>query len=332
MRIKTFCLPLVLAALALVSSVTSAAELRWKFKSGEELQYILSRATEGKINLSGSDIVFNLQMIFDTSWKPTAVAADGNADVDLTVTRIQIAMDSPLFGRMAYDSKNPEEPKSPVWAQMKPTMTAMLGEAFKAKISPLGAVTDIQLPAKLADALAKQEIGENRRQGFGIGGNSFNEKGIKELLSRSVLPLPEGPGDDATWTQTFVNELPGIGVMTSETTFSRGGEEEKDGKKLAKITAESEMLFEPAEEPKADLEITEQDADATFLFDAEAGRLVSADGVESRTMELTGPQEIVQTVKETVSMKQGQSAADKSVTDAKPVEKKEAEKKEADKK
>jgi hypothetical protein len=322
MRIKSVWPSLALAALVLASSAATAAELRWKFKPGEELQYILSRATEGAINLSGSDIKFNLQMVFDTSWKPTAVGADGVADVDLTVTRIQISMESPLFGRMAYDSTNPKEPEGPVWAQMKPTMTAMLGEAFKAKITPLGAVTDIQLPAKLAEALAKQEIGENRRQGFGIGGNSFNEKGIKELLSRSVLPLPEAAGDDVTWTQTFVNDLPNIGVMTSETTFTAAGEEEKDGKKLAKITAETEMLFEPAEEPKADLEITEQDANATFLFDAEAGHMVSADGVEERTMELTGPQEIVQTIKDTMSMKQGKSAADKSVTDAKEPAKK----------
>jgi hypothetical protein len=323
MRIKSVWLPALVAALVLASAGATAAELRWKFKPGEELQYILSRSTEGKINLSGSDIVFNLQMIFDTSWKPTAIAADGIADIDLTVTRIQIAMDSPLFGRMAYDSKNPKEPEGPVWGQMKPTMNAMLGETFKAKFSPLGTVTEIQLPAKLAEALAKQEIGENRRQGFGIGGNSFNEKGIKELLSRSVLPLPEATGDDVTWTQSFVNELPGIGVMTSETTFSAAGEAEQDGKKLAKITAETEILFEPAEEPKADLEIVEQAATATYLFDAAGGHMVKADGVEDRTMELTGPQEIVQTIKDTMSMRQGKSAEDKSVTDAKaPAEKK----------
>jgi hypothetical protein len=311
------------AALLFVTFAQAQAdELRWKFKAGETLEYVLARGVEGKINLSGSEIVFNLQMIFDTTWKPTSVAEDGAADVELTVDRIQISMDSPLFGRMAYDSKNPKEPEGPIWAQMKPTMTSMLGEAFKAKITPLGEVKDIALPEKLAAALKKQEIGENRRAGFGIGGNSFNEKGIKEMLTRSVLPLPETTGDDVTWTQSFENEIPMMGTQISETTFSVSGAEQKDGQELTKITAETEILFEPSEEPRADLEITDQAAAATYFFDAAAGRMTEASGMQELTMEITGPQEITQDVKETMSMTSGKSPADKSVTDAKPAEKK----------
>jgi len=294
-----------------------ADELRWKFKADETLEYVLSRGVEGKINLSGSDIAFNLQMIFDTTWKPTAVAEDGTADVELTVNRIQIAMDSPLFGRMAYDSTNPKEPEGPIWAQMKPTMTGMLGESFKAKITSLGEVKEIALPEKLAEALKKQEIGENRRQGFGIGGNSFNEKGIKELLTKSVLPLPETTGDDVTWTQSFENVMPQMGTQISETTFSVAGAEQKDGKELTKITAETEILFEPAEDPRADLEITEQSAGATYFFDTAAGRMTEASGTQELTMQITGPQEITQNVKETMTMTSGKSPAEKSVTDAK---------------
>ncbi len=314
----------VVAAVVLATfNEARADELRWKFKPNETLEYVLARSVKGKITLSGSDIVFNLEMVFDTTWKPTAVAEDAVADIELTVNRIQIALDSPLFGRMAYDSKNPTEPQGPVWAQMKPTMTGMLDGVFKAKITPLGEVKDIALPEKLADALAKQEIGENRRQGFGIGGNSFNEKGIKELLTRSVLPLPEATGDGVTWTQSFENELPMIGTQISETTFSVVGAEQKDGKELTKITAETELLFEPAENPRADLEIVEQSSGATYYFDAAGGRMTEASGTQELTMELTGPQEITQNVKETMTIASGKSPADKSVTDAKePVEKK----------
>lgn len=292
---------------------THADELRWKFKVGESLEYVLSRGVEGKINLSGSEIAFNLQLVFDTTWKPTAVAEDGTADVELVVDRIQVVMDSPLFGRMAYDSTNPKEPEGPIWAQMKPTMTSMLGEAFKAKFTPLGEVQDIALPEKLAEALKKQEIGENRRAGFGIGGNSFNEKGIKEMLSRSVLPLPETTGDDVTWTQSFENAIPMMGTQIAETTFSVAGTESKDGKELTKITAETEILFEPAEDPRADLEITDQAATATYYFDAAAGRMTEASGSQALTMEITGPQEIKQDIKETMTMTSGKSPADKSV-------------------
>jgi Family of unknown function (DUF6263) len=296
------------AALALVLvSTLRAEELRWKFKQGEALQYVLQRSVEGKLTLSGAEIVFKLNMIFDTTWKPESVADDGVADVGLSVDRIQISMNSPLFGRMDYDSAGAKEPEGPVWAQMKPVMTGMLGQTFKAKISPLGSVTDITLPEKLAKALAAQKIGENRRQGFGIGGGGFDEKGIKELLVKSVLPLPETSGKDVTWTQSFDTKIPMIGTQTAETTFSVAGMEKQDGKLLAKISAVTELFFEPIENPRADLEIMSQEAGATYYFDPEAGHMVKADGVQQANMEVSGPQELTQDLKETMSMRLGKS-------------------------
>jgi hypothetical protein len=184
-------------------------------------------------------------------------------------------------------------------------MTAMLGETFKAKISPLGAVSDIELPKKLTDALAKQEIGENRRQGFGIGQSGFDEKGIKELLVRSVLPLPESAGE--SWTQSFENKVPMLGTQIAETTFSVAGSETVDGKELAKIDAKTELIFEPEENPRADLEIMEQESSATFYFDPAAGHMVKAAGTQKAQMEVSGPQELTQQITETMSMRLGKS-------------------------
>ncbi len=297
-------------ALLIVSSA-QADNLRWKFKTDEPLSYVLERKLDGKINLSGAEIAFTLEMIFDTTWKATAVADDGDADVALTVDRIQITMNSPLFGKMAYDSTAEKEPEGQVWQQMKPTMTAMLGQEFTVKVSPLGAIEDIQLPKKLADALAQQEIGENRRQGFGIGGNSFNEKGIKELITKAMLPLPEEIGEDTNWMQTFENDIPQMGKQITETTFTVAGVEKKDGKELTKISAVTELLFEPSENPRADLEIIEQDASATIYFDGGAGHLVKSEGKQDVSMEITGPQEITQEMKEIIGMYLGKSPAKK---------------------
>ncbi|REK10484.1 MAG: hypothetical protein DWQ37_16505 [Planctomycetota bacterium] len=299
---------LLTLTLALLSVVAARAEeLRWKFKDGEALNYVLKRGVDGKITLSGAEIAFTLEMIFDTTWKATAVAEDGVADVDLTVDRIQIVMDSPLAGRMAYDSSAEKEPEGPVWAQMGPVMKGMLGQTFKTKISPLGKVSDIQLPEKLQDVLGKQEVGENRRQGLGIGGNSFNAKGIKELIEQSVVPLPEEATAEAEWSRSFENAMPGMGTQFSETFFSYEGPEKVDGKELAKISGETEILFEPEENPRADLEIMAQESGATFLFDAQAGHLVKADGSQHLEMEITGPQEVSQVITEKMSMQLGKS-------------------------
>lgn len=300
---------LVLAAglaLAVVSTL-QAEELRWKFKQGETLDYVLQRGVEGQLSLSGAEIRFTMNMIFDTSWKPVSVAADGTADVGVTIDRIQINMASPLFGKMDYDSNSSEEPQGPVWAQLKPAMTGMLGGTFKLTISALGAVSDIELPKKLADALAEQRIGANRRQGFGIGGGGFDEKGIKEMLIKSVLPLPETAGKDVTWTQEFENKIRRMGTQVAETTFSLAGTEEQDGKLLTKIQAVTELFFEPEENPRADLEIMEQEASATYYFDPRAGHMVKADGMQKAQMEISGDQELTQSITETMSMRLGKS-------------------------
>ncbi|MEX0675938.1 MAG: DUF6263 family protein [Pirellulales bacterium] len=315
MHTKSVMRSAVAAGLALlVVSTLRADELRWKFKQGETLNYVLERGIEGKLTLSGAEIQFTMQMIFDTSWKPAAVAGDGTANMDLTVDRIQVNMNSPLFGRMAYDSKSSKEPEGPVWAQMKPVMGGMLGETFKAKISPLGQMSDIELPKKLSDALASQQVGENRRQGFGIGSSGFDEKGIKELLVKSVLVLPEAK--DATWTQSFENKIPMIGTQISETTFSVAGTEKLDGKDLAKISAETELAFEPIENPRADLEIMSQEASATYYFDPQAGHMVKANGVQKAEMEVSGPQEVTQNITETMSMHLGKSPDKPAAEDA----------------
>jgi hypothetical protein len=306
--------PLAAALAVVVASAARAEDLRWKFKPDQTLKYVLQRGVEGKIVLSGAEIAFTMGMTFDTSWKAESVAADGTANVLLAVDRIQVSMNSPLFGNMAYDSKGGQEPKSPVWQQMKGVMTGMLGEPFKVKISPLGEVSDVALPQKLAKSLADQEIGENRRQGFGIGGNPFGEKGIKELIARSVLILPAG--SDADWTQSFENAMPGLGMQIAETTFAAAGTESKDGRELAKVTAVTELFFEPEENPRAELEIVSQQASATYYFDPQAGHLVSADGVQQVGMEISGPQEASQEITETMSMRQGASPDQPAAADA----------------
>jgi len=151
------------------------------------------------------------------------------------------------------------------------------------------------------------QVGASRRQGFGIGGGGFDEKGIKEMLVKSVLPLPETAGKDVTWTQSFENKIPRIGTQVAETTFSLAGTEKQDGKLLAKIQAVTELFFEPEENPRADLEIMEQEATATFYFDPRAGHMVKADGMQKAQMEISGDQELTQSITESMSMRLGKS-------------------------
>ncbi len=259
------------------------------------------------MKLSGSDLAIKFGMAFDTTWKCTDVAADGTATLDQTVDRIQVSMSSPLAGNLDFDTaKTDKAPGGPMGAMLGPMVDGMLGQTIKVKISPRGEVSDIELPEKLKAAFAKQQGSANRQMGMG---NAFNEKGIKEIITKSVLPLPEKAGPDESWTQTFVNEIPFVGTETSEVTYSLAGSETADGKELVKIAGKTETLFEPAENPRAELEIVEQSSDATFLFDAQAGHLIKSEGTQKSIKEISGGQELTQDMTETVKMYLGKSPA-----------------------
>src|SRR5262249_4883204 len=103
---RASCVVLCVLSCALASAVGAESPLRWKFKQGETLNYVLERGVEGKMNLTGSEIAFKMGMAFDISWTATSVASDGAAQVDLTVDRIQINMASPLGGNLTFDSSD----------------------------------------------------------------------------------------------------------------------------------------------------------------------------------------------------------------------------------
>src|SRR5262245_48672659 len=136
---RTYCRRLHLTALAIlavgfVASARGESPLRWKFKEGQSLDYVLERTAEGKVSLMGAEFAFKMGMAFDTTWKVKSVAADGSANVEQTVERIQISMSSPLAGDVAYDSKSGDKPDAgPVWTLLEPVVSGMLGETFKVK-------------------------------------------------------------------------------------------------------------------------------------------------------------------------------------------------------
>jgi hypothetical protein len=314
---------LAIALLLPMAGAAPAAEApRWKFKQGESLNYVLERVADGQMKLAGNPIGIKMGMTFDTTWKCTGVEADGSAQLEQTVDRVQISMASPLSGDIKFDSSAGATPSGPLGAMLGPMINGLLGQPIKVKISPLGKVSDIQLPEKLKAEFAKQaEVGQNRRAGLGIGGNAFSEDAIKKLLEQAVLPLPEKAEDGVTWTQAFENVLPMLGTEFAETTFSLGGEETVDGKKLTKIDSKTELLFEPEENPRMEMEILEQESSSTAYFDNEAGHLVKSEGKQKAVKEITGQQEVSQDITETFKMYLGKSPAAETKATEKPAAK-----------
>ena len=290
-------------------SATAQAQntLRWKFKKDDTLNYVMERTTEMKMDLSGSLIEIVSGMTFDTTWKVKSVAADGSAEIEQTVDRIQMKMDSPLGGALDYDSKKPGSGQGQIWEMMGPMIESLVGGTVSLKATPTGEVSDIKLPEKVTEQLGKQQGGQ-RRGGMGMMGG-LTENSIKEMITRSIVPLPEKPvSPDINWQQSFTEEMRGAGVKKTQITYSTSEKTSQDGHEIQKIAAKTDLTFEPAEESQVDIEIEEQEGTMAIYFDVNAGRTVKSEGRQKQVIAITAPnREITQEVDEKVTVRQGKS-------------------------
>ena len=326
-RTHITCLALIFGATLMAGAVRADTTLKWKFKEGDVLNYVMDNATEQKIDRQGAVIDIGTRFVFDLTWKVKSVAADGTAEMEQTVDRLQFKVTSP-FANMDYDSKSEKKPEGPIWDQMEPMMTALLGQAFQLKVSPSGKVSDIKLPEKLAKHFADQQGGGGGgRRGLGAMLGGFSENGVKEMIQKSVLPLPEKPVTaDTKWNQSFEMVMPGAGKQKTLVTYSYSGSEQQEGKSLDKIATKVELTFEPAENSQTEVEITEQEGSATIYFDTAAGRTVKSSAKQKMKMEIAAPnQELTREVTETSSIRMGKSP-DKADTGAEKKEKAEEKK------
>ncbi len=317
---------LAVAASTLLTAASAHAQhvLRWKFKEGDAYNYVMDNETERKIDLSGSLIEIKSSMIFDTSWKVKSVDGDGTATIEQTVDRIQMKMDSPLGGGLDYDSQKAGSGQGQIWDMMGPMIESLVGGTFTLKATAAGKVSDITLPEKVKEQLAKQQGGGGggrRGGGGGMGGmmGGLSEASIKEMITRSVVPLPEkAVSPDITWSQNFEEEMRGAGVKKTAVTYSTSEKSSAEGHEIQKIAAKTEITFEPAEESQVDIEIEEQDGAMTIYFDIDSGRTLKTEGVQKQVIAITAPnREITQEVEEKVIVRQGKSGDGK---DAKPAD------------
>lgn len=280
-----------LAALAAVCLLTTAQShaaeaLRWKFKPGEALPYALSQKAEILIDANGIEIDVMLKQTMDTTWNVKSVASDGTAEIAMKVDRMQLVMNTPFTGEVTYDSTKPEETPPPeLWDRLGKPIEAMVGGEFTMKVSPRGEVSDLTLPAKLAETLGEQSRGGGGGPMAMMGGNMLNEDAIRQIIGQAILLLPEKAGE--AWTREFENKMGPIGTQKINVTYEATGVEEHEGKKVEKIASKTEVTFEPAEggNVDAEFEITEQEGTGAILFDAEAGRTLLSTNVQKITLE-----------------------------------------------
>ncbi len=274
-----------------------AEELRWKFKQGDTVKYLMVQKTTQGVKIMGQELKTDLVQTVDLHWTIKSVSGDGVAELTQTIDRVQTKVEGP-GNTFEFDSKSDKTPEGPIASILTPLLKALVNAEFAFKMDGKGELSEIKVPQKLLDSLKNAGPAAG-----GGGGGMFSEEGLKNMISQSSLTLPEKALDVGDgWKQESRMTMPMIGTMVMDKNYTfQGPAPEKAG--LVKIDLNTKVNLEPAADSNVTVKITTQEGKGEFLFDKEVGRVVksSLDDEMRMTLSIQG-QNLEQSTKTVTTM------------------------------
>ena len=269
----------VLLVAGMATRAQADTELRWKFKKGEKTRYEMKM--ELTQDTKAGDMPFQVRMnqTMDMTWEVTDVGDDGTATMNQTIDRVRMELTLPQAGQgpIKYDSQQQE--KAPGTEMLAKIFDAMVGKPFVIKVTPLGKVVDLKTPEAILAAFKGMPAGQ---------GGMFSEDGLKQMISQSMLPMPEEPvAVGKTWEKTAETQAPPFGKQITTSEYKFAGEEEVDGKKVDKIDLTLDMKFEASADAKARFKFKDNTSGGQVLWDNTAGQPVESQITSKMTFEIS---------------------------------------------
>ncbi len=181
----------------------NAVTLRYKFKNGEVLPYVMQQKMDMNVTAGGRDITMKSTMGMNMAWHITKVEDNGSAQIKQDIKHISFTMEGGPLAKIEYDSKTHKQLEGPL-ASIATIFNAMAGSSFTFTMSPQGKISDFTVPEKLTDAF---------KGSLGGQGAPFSPDQLKQMVQQSYL-LPEKPvskGD--SWDQKLNVNMGAIGSM-----------------------------------------------------------------------------------------------------------------------
>src|SRR5258708_40184450 len=107
----------LLAVLLLAGAAERASAqttLRYKFKKGEKLNYVMDQKVTMSMSVMRKDIDVEVGQTIDMTWNIKDVDSAGKAKVTQKFDRLRFNMSGGPIGKVEYDSKDGKEPDGPM--------------------------------------------------------------------------------------------------------------------------------------------------------------------------------------------------------------------------
>jgi hypothetical protein len=263
------------ASLVLAGAAQAQATLRYKFKEGEKLDYVIDQDQKMEVG----PIEMKVNMTIDMTWETGKVDEQGNAEVKVKIARVKFAIDGPM-GNIEIDSKDPKEADDLIGKIMVPLVKGMAEIEIAFTATPEGEMKDTKIPEKKIKKL-------KNIPGLGQMGDMLTPESFKTTVQGSILPLlPKDPIEKGkSWTQKTDQKTP-LGAVSGKTTYTYEGQVEKGGKKVEKIAVVPEAKIDPDEKSEVKIKLKKMNSKGHAYFDPQAGRVLESTNETTAVAEL----------------------------------------------
>jgi hypothetical protein len=267
----------LLAGLVLAGAAPAQTTLRYQFKEGDKLDYVMDQDQKMTMSVGGQDIEMKVHMAMDVVWDTKKVDDKGNAQVKVSFTRAKMSMTGPM-GKVEVDSKDTEEPDDPAGKIFSQVVKAIGGMEMSFTIDPRGEMKN----AKVSENVLKKL---QNLPGVDKIGDMLSPESMKSMLGGNMV-LPEGPVEKGkTWKQKTDTKMP-FGRITGETKYTFEGEVERGGKTLQKIAVKPETKIETDPNAPVQIKVKDSKGKGYLFFDNKAGKIVETTNETTMQMEI----------------------------------------------
>ena len=241
---------------------------RWQFAVGQQYDVELDQRMHQQMLMPGHNVDVKNNVTTSLQWRVTDVDENQIATIEQVITRVQMTINSPMGGEMAYDSDSEEPPKDFQLQQLASTFKPMLNRPFTQKMNARGEILEVNIPDE-STAGAEQ-----------AGGGGMSSEMIKDMTTKNAPVFPAEPmAIGNSWSKEGVTATP-VGEVVVLNTYTYQGKAE-DQPQLEAIDVDMTMEFRTGEDEagqaKPAIDVVEQNNTGRLLFDAQNGRLVASE-------------------------------------------------------
>jgi hypothetical protein len=252
----------VLALLGAARPAQAQVTLRYQFKEGEKLRYLVTMTMKMKVDAGGKDVEANVTMKMPLSMQTVKVLKDGKAEVLMRLEGMKMSMEAGEGKTFSFDTDNLES----VPEEAREIFQKILKDGITMTMDPLGHISDMKMPESWKELMQKGGEGPLNLDALtGKGGMTGN------------VVFPKGPVTKGqTWkSEPFDLDIPQAGKMKAEVGFTYDGAvRRRGGQPLEKIIIRPKISLQSDPNAEGKFAMKLRESPGTLYFDNRSGRVV----------------------------------------------------------